>query len=147
MTVLYADPSALIRAYLADEPDHAELRAMLLEGADHVISSEIARVEQASAARAAARAGRIEAVGDLLDRFDLHTRSEARITLLVLRPEAILGRAYDLVTAHKLRALDAIHLAVALEDGRTVAAGDELVFVTRDEDQAAAARELGLAVQ
>lgn len=146
MTVLYADPSALVRAYLGDEPDHERFRTMLLEGSDLVVTSELSRVEQASAAQAAARAGRVDGIEDLLARFDLHTSSEAGITLLALRPTSILPRARDLVISHRLRTLDAIHLAVALEDGRAAAAGDELVFVTRDADQAAAAATLGLAV-
>ncbi len=54
MTLLYADPSALARAYLADEPDHAMLREMLLAGPDQVVTSALARVELASAIRAAA---------------------------------------------------------------------------------------------
>lgn len=147
MTVLYADASALVRAYLPAETDHERLREMLLAGTEKVITSELSRVEHASACRAAARAARVHAFQDLLDRFDAHTRDEGRILLLVLRPQAILPLAYDLVAAHRLRALDAIHLAVALQDGRAVARGDDLAFVTRDADQAAAATALGLTVR
>lgn len=147
MSVLYADPSALVRAYLSDEPEHQELRAMLLEGTHKVVTSEVSRVEHASAIHAAARAGRIANPRGSLDRFDLDIGDEGRVNMLVLRPGPILRLAYDLVSAHRLRTLDAIHLAVALEDGRTAAVGEDLAFVTRDEDQATAARELGLTVR
>lgn len=147
MTVLYADPSALVRAYFPDEPEHDQLRQMLLEGAEGVITSDLSRVEYASAVRSAAGSGRIRDMQGFLDRYDLHTGSEGRITVLALRPEPTLRLAYDLVRAHRLRTLDAIHLAIATEDGRTLAAGDDLVFVTRDEDQATAAKDLGLTVR
>lgn len=146
MTALYADPSALVRAYFPDEPEHDQLRQMLLETTEGVATCELARLEYASAVRGAVSAGRILDAQGYLDRFDLHANGRP-ITLLALRPEPIFRRAYDLVRAHRLRALDAIHLAVALEDGRAVAAGEELVFVTRDADQAAAAHALGLAVR
>lgn len=59
MTLLYADTSALVRAYLADEPDHGSLRERLLEGDEPVVISELARIEMASVIRAAARGGRL----------------------------------------------------------------------------------------
>ena len=42
---------------------------------------------------------------------------------------------------------DAIHLAVALEDGLALAGDDGLAFVTRDRVQAAAAATLGFEVR
>ena len=44
MTVLYADTSAVLRAYFHDEPDHETLRDLLLQGADLVITSELTRL-------------------------------------------------------------------------------------------------------
>lgn len=146
MTVLYADPSALVRAYFTDEPDHEQLRQILRETTEGVTTCELSRVEYASAVRRAASSGRILDAQGYLDRFDLDASGHP-ITLLALRSEPILRRAYELVGIHRLRTLDAIHLAVALEDGRAVAAGEELVFVTRDADQATAAHALGLAVR
>lgn len=147
MTVLYVDPSALVRAYLPDEPEHELLSQMLFEGSDGVATSELSRVEYASAIHAAARSGRLGDPQGFLARFDAHIGFEGRITVLALRPEPILRLACDLVSEHRLRALDAIHLAVATQDGRTLAGREELVFVTRDADQAATAQELGLSVR
>lgn len=57
MSLLYADTSALVRAYFANEPEHKELSARLLEGDEAVVSSEITRLEFASAVSAAERGG------------------------------------------------------------------------------------------
>lgn len=146
MVVRYADPSALVRAYLEDEPEHEHLRASLLESDDPVLTSELARVEIASGLRAASRAGRIGDWRPLLGRIDANWSADGPITLLELHPPRALRTARRLVTAQRLRTLDAIHLAVALEDARAVAGDDPFVFVTRDADQAAAAAALGLAV-
>jgi hypothetical protein len=147
LSYLYADTSALLRAYFPDEPGHAELRALLLEGSEPVGASELARVEFASAARAAVSAGRLRILEDLLDRFNAHCGPGGRIRLLALDAPAVFPRAYELVLQHRLRASDAIHLAVALEQYRPLAGDTDVIFVTRDEDQAAAALALGFAIR
>ncbi|MGH2682401.1 MAG: type II toxin-antitoxin system VapC family toxin [Actinomycetota bacterium] len=146
MTLLYADTSAILRAYFADELDHEELRAMLLEGSDPVVTSEIARVELASAVRAAARAARLLKWRAILARIDADCAEDGPITLLALRPLEVLPTAYRLVIDHKLRTLDSLHLAVALEECPSLANGGAVTFITRDEDQAAAAAALGFAI-
>jgi predicted nucleic acid-binding protein len=147
VSLLYADTSALLRAYFADEPEHSEFRAMLLEGEEPVVTAELARVEIASAVRAAARAGRLRRWRGLLARIDADCQEDGPIALLRLRPEAVLPVAYRLVLERRLRTLDAVHLAVALEEGPALAGAEELVLVTRDEDQAVAAEALGLPVR
>lgn len=146
MTLLYADTSALVRAYFEDEGDHALLREELLEGADPVVTSELARVELASAIRAATIAGRLRRSSGLLARIDADCDEHGPIAMLRLRADAVLPVAYNLVLEHRLRTLDAIHLAVALEECPVLAGDDDVVFVTRDEDQAAAARAVGFTV-
>lgn len=64
--------------------------------------------------------------------------------MIELRPKTILPRARDLVLQHRLNTLDAIHLAVAIEESKGL--GEPIVFITRDEEQGIAARELGLEV-
>lgn len=146
MTLLYADTSALARAYLADEPDHAALRALLLEGDDSVVTSELARLELASAIRGAARTRRGVPARDLLAVIEADCSEDGPVSLLRLRPEVVLPAAYRLVLRHRLRSLDAIHIAVALEQA-PLAAEERLEFVTRDRDQARAARASGLVVR
>ena len=146
MSVLYADTSAVLRAYFVDEQDHEMLRRLLLDGDEPVVTSEITRLEVAGAAAAAARAGRIPDHAVVLDAFDADCGDEGAITLLRLEPEEALSRAVDLVQQQRLRTLDAIHLAVALNAARFVAM-DDLEFVTRDNGQALAAAAFGLTVR
>jgi len=144
--VIYADTSALGRAYFADEPDHAALRSLLLGGRETVVTSSLTRVEIASAAHRATRAGRIRDGSRILERFDADCSADGPIVRLRVRSNGLLAVAVDLVAAHALRVLDAIHLAVALTDGRALANEEPLTFVTRDVEQAVAARAHGLAV-
>ena len=145
MSLIYADSSALVRAYFPDEPDHADMRTLLLEGNEPVVTSEIARLELASAARAASSGGRLSRWSELLARIDLDLAEGGPIGPIGLRPDLILPAAYRLVVEHRLRTLDAIHLAVCVEECPAFAGDDTIIFVTRDRKQAAAARALGLA--
>lgn len=135
-----------MRAYFADETDHAILRVTLLEGEDPVVTSELARLEFASALRAAGDSGRVSMWREVLARFDADCGPAGAIRLLRLRPAAILPRARAIVMDHALRTLDAIHLAVAIIECPALAPESGLALVTRDARQAAAARSLGLAV-
>jgi predicted nucleic acid-binding protein len=144
--VLYADTSALIRAYFADEPDHELLRELLIDGSDPVVSSELARLEFASAVMAAHRCGRLRRAQSVIDRFDADCGDDGPLALIrCLDPGAVLKLAFDLVRRHRLRTLDSLHLAVALTDARDLAAGVPVVLATRDEAQAQAAVSAGLA--
>ncbi len=109
------------------------------------MTSQISVVEVSAALTAARRAGRLS--DDALARL-LPTASNlagGNVTLLALEPDTTVARARELVIEHRLRALDAIHLAVADLDARRLTEPEEkLVFATRDADQAAAARALGL---
>lgn len=144
MTLLYADTSAIVRAYFPDEDDHAALRALILEGEEPVVTSEIARVEIASAVTAAARAKRLRRPDAFVDRFDADTAEDGPIALLRF-DGGVLARAHRLVVEEKLRTLDAIHLAVALDELPRLG-GKDIAIVTRDIRQAAAAKRNALAV-
>ena len=144
MTVHYADTSALVRAYFADEVRHEERREQLLGGSGPVVTSELARLELTGAVVAAARAGRIGAAGPLLDRLDADCGDQGPLALIRFVPEQALEEARRLLLAHRLRSLDALHLAVA-SSLRAVLA-DEIVFVSDDADQAVAARAEGFAI-
>ena len=64
--------------------------------------------------------------------------------LLRLDPATVFPLAYRLVTEHDVRTLDAIHLAVVSTAATELAAGESVVLVTRDDQQAAAAIAMGL---
>ena len=144
--MLYVDPSVIVAAYFGDEPDHSRCHDMLFEGAGPAVVSEVARAEVASAVWAAARAGRIPDGNVVISRFDTDCAAGGPIKLLALRPGPAIERAVDLIREHRLRALDAIHLAVALEDARPLAGDEPIRFATRDRDQASAAAALGFRI-
>jgi uncharacterized protein len=145
VTVVYADTSAIVGAYLADEVEHEALSALIFDGADAVVTSELTRVEFASALAAARRAGGLDQVSDVANRFALDCGDEGPLSLLRLDPGVVLPMAHDLVCRHRLRTLDAIHLAVALTSATALA--DEVVVLTRDAQQVEAAQELGLSTR
>ena len=147
MSLLYADSSALLRAYFADEDEHVELRSLLLGEREAVVTSEITRLELASAVRSAYSAGRVGRSSDLLARIEGDLADDGVVSPIDFRPDPIVGTAYRFILEHRLRTLDAIHLAVCVEDCPALAGGEEVVFVTRDTDQARAARALGLEVR
>ena len=147
MSLLYADSSALLRAYFSDEVDHAELRTLLLGEREPVVTSEITRLELASAVRAAYSAGRVARSSDMLGRIEGDLAEDGAISPIDLRADVIIPTAYRFILEHRLRPLDAIHLAVCVEDCPGLAGDQEVVFVTRDSDQARAARALGFTVR
>jgi predicted nucleic acid-binding protein len=147
VTLLYADTSAIIRAFLTDEREHVALRAMLLGGDDPVVVSEIARVEIARAVDSAARSGRIADGPSLLDAIDAVCGDGGSIRLLSLQSDVVLPLARRYVLEYGLRTLDAIHLAVASQDCPMLSIGSDFGFVTRDDIQAAAATALGFSVR
>jgi predicted nucleic acid-binding protein len=137
--VLFADTSALARVYLEDEPDARTLRTLLLDSDEAVVVSELVRVELARSAKSAERAGRLTRAAMMLDLVD--DDLDGPVTVVDLDPTTILPGARELVLEHRLGTLDAIHLAVAVDFRDT--GSDDVVFVTRDADQAAAAKALG----
>lgn len=143
MSVLYADTSALARLYLTDERDSETLVTLLLESDVPVATSEVSHVELARAVVAAERGKRIASADSLLKTISRHLGTV--IGLLRLHPETVLPEARRIVLAHRIRTLDAIHLAVALELRDTQGVAD-VVFVTRDRDQAEAAKALGFSL-
>lgn len=147
MTLHYADTSALVRCYFADESDHELLRELILEGPVPVVSSELARVEFASAVRVAYRVGRLDDPRPPLARFDADCASDGPVALVAMESLVVMPYAYSLVLDHALRTLDALHLAVVLTTVRNLAEEHEKVIViTRDDRQAEAAEMLGFTV-
>jgi predicted nucleic acid-binding protein len=144
VTLLYADTSALARAYFVDEPDHEALRNLLLDGPDAVVTSELSRLELTSAAMAAARAGRLRQPDVVLAAFDADCRDGGPLATIRLDTERVMPVAHRLLLTHPLRTLDALHVAVAVVALPDLAAREETGFVTRDLQQARAAEAEGL---
>src|SRR3989475_9324777 len=144
MSPLYADSRALLRAYSADEDEHIELRSLLLGEREAVVTSEITRLELASAVRSAYSARRAARSSDLLGRIEGDLAEDGAISPIDLRADAIIPTAYRFILEHRLRPLDAIHLAVCVEDFPGLAGGEKIAFFTPGTHQAPAARFLGL---
>jgi uncharacterized protein len=130
VAVIYADASALVKL-VRDEAESAALRTYL-QGAD-LVSSELVLTEIPRAVRRAAARDPDLPVDLLLK------RAHVLIEVLALRPldRALLAGAGALAEP-ALRALDAIHVAAAVDLDPIEA------FVTYDQRQAAAARLAGL---
>ncbi len=143
-SIAYCDASVILRAYLSDEAGHAEARRRLLDTGVSLMSSAIAEVELAAALRSAQRVGRIGDPEAILS--EISGDANGPLLYIALDGPRVLPAAQALCMRHRLRTLDAIHLAVALTDGRTLA-GEGLLFITRNADQAAAARAEGLEVE
>ncbi|HXQ95946.1 MAG TPA: type II toxin-antitoxin system VapC family toxin [Candidatus Acidoferrales bacterium] len=130
MALFYADASALVKL-VRDEPESHRLRAFLADA--DLVSCELVLTEIPRAIRrASAHDPRLKS-GVLLDRA-----GEVLDAVGLVPLERALLLAAGALSEPALRALDAIHVAAAVDlaplDG----------FVTYDERQAAAARLAGL---
>lgn len=142
----YLDSSVLASAYLPDETGYRNAAA-LLDSSERLMVSELALTEVSSAIAAARRSGRLSAAQARrkLQELELGFGPNGWVVVVPLEGTATLARARELVIAHPVATLDAIHLAVAEREGRALA-GDDLVFMTHDGRQREIAAKLGLAV-
>ncbi|HME01434.1 MAG TPA: type II toxin-antitoxin system VapC family toxin [Solirubrobacteraceae bacterium] len=130
MSLYYVDSSALVKL-VSDEPESAALRSFL--SADDLVSSELVLTEVPRAIR------RAVAKEPKLPMDRLVARAEELLEAVALLPlDRALLAAAGALTEPALRALDAIHLATAID----VAPIDR--FVSYDGRQSAAARLAGL---
>ena len=98
MTVLYVDTSALVTAYLRDEPEHDRFRKLILEGDAPVVSSDFTRIEFAGAMTAAKRTGRIPDPAAMLAHFDHLASPDGDLVLIPFNPNRVIPAARRLVT-------------------------------------------------
>src|SRR5688572_30766811 len=129
--ITYSDPSAIMGVLLRDAPDHDLLRRFIVDGPDPIVTSELAVAEVTSACMAAERGTRVSDGRLVAAGFDTLCAPGSRIRLLPLRPGTVIARACGLMTEHRLYTLDAIHLAVALEEVIPFADGEPVRFLTR----------------
>jgi uncharacterized protein len=105
----------------------------LWDGAGEVFSVELAEVEVRAALARRLRGGRLVAARRRFDRY--------RDDLVVIPVDTVLvEQASEAAERHRLRALDAIHLATAV-----TVRDRSLVVATWDGELARAARDVGLA--
>ena len=130
VALFYADTSALVKL-VGDEPESDALRAFLADA--DIVSSELVLTEVPRAIRRAAAADPRLAQDILID----HAGQTLDAVALLPLDRALLLAAGAL-SEPALRALDAIHVASAVDVGPLDG------FVTYDERQAAAVRLAGL---
>jgi predicted nucleic acid-binding protein len=128
--MLYADASALVKL-VREEPETRALLAFV--GDADLVSSELALTEVPRAIRRAAAHDATLPLSALLARA-----GETLEAVALLPLDSGILRAAGALNEASLRALDAIHIAAAVEVAPIAA------FVTYDERQAAAARLAGL---
>jgi len=145
--ISYLDSSFLVSAYLVDEPEHERARALVSHPTDAVITGSWSRLEVSGALVRAARAHRGDEKG-LLALFDRDTHpSHGTLTLIDANQAEIESVSISIVRRSGIRAMDAWHLACAmLAFDELAEPGEVRIFVTRDAEQASAARDLGLTV-
>jgi predicted nucleic acid-binding protein len=141
--IVYVDSSVLARAYLIDEPDHADAVALLEDAEVALITGSWTRIDVSGAIVRAARAGRGNEA-DLLALLDADLGPDGPVTVVGAPQEAVEDQALLLVRQHALRAMDAWHLATAALTIRMLAEpGEEIGFASRDGAQSAVAGLMG----
>jgi uncharacterized protein len=147
--ILYVDSSVVVSYYLPSELRHSRSVELIDDPDTAVVTSRLTQIEVTGALVRAARAGRVTEAGNLdptsvIDRFNADLAG-GPITLVGADQAEIELVALDLVRSRGIRALDALHVAVAsivLPD--LTGPGDEALFATRDTEQADAATACGL---
>jgi uncharacterized protein len=144
--IAYLDSSLLARAYLADEAGSQEARHLLANGSIGKVTGPWTRIEVSGAIVRAARAGRPVVEAHALRELDRDLDRDGRIVVLDADREEVEARALALAREHGLRALDALHVALAAIAIPPLAdRGEPRAFASRDGDQATVAASLGFA--
>jgi uncharacterized protein len=136
--MLYADASALVKLFLAEEGS-SEAQA-LVRGADIAATSILSYAELRAALAVAARANRINPVQhiDLVAALDALWHALFRVGI----DQVLVTRAGDLAERFGLRGYDAVHLASL----STFAEPPDAALVCWDADLRKAGQSLGYAV-
>lgn len=144
--IAYVDSSVLARAYLGDEDGSAEARHLIANASIGLATGPLTRIEVTGAIVRAARSGRRVAQADALARLDADLEDSGRFVVLTAPLEDVEAKALEIVRAHGLRTLDALHVALASIALPPLAdRGEPLGFASRDGDQATVAESLGFA--
>jgi len=144
MRIAYLDSSIIARRYLPNDAGHAEANSIIDDPDTATVTATWTRIEVSGALVRAARAAAVPPEG-LLARLDADL--DEVFTMLSVDQADAEQHALETVRSSGIRALDAWHIAIAaLTLPELAGPGDEAVFVTRDDLQAAAARVRGLDV-
>ena len=140
---VYVDTSVLVRIFLHDEPDADQIASTLFDPDTSASTSDLTRIEFASALQRAVRSGRIPDATAHLAAGKAAMAESGPIATVVLDIRALEAEALRVVQAHALAAADALHVATAIGLRRD---GVAMSFFTRDRRQAEAARSEGFEI-
>jgi predicted nucleic acid-binding protein len=144
--IAYIDSSVLARALLPDEDGSEEVQRLLADRTVAKYTGRWTRIEVSAAIVRAARGGRRVAPVRSLARLDAELRAGGRIKLISAPDEEVEAKALALTREHGLRALDALHVALAsIAIPKLADEGEPIGFASRDGDQAVVAESLGFA--
>lgn len=144
--IAYVDSSVLARALLPDADGSEEARRLLADRSIAKYTGRWTRIEVSAAIVRAGRGGRRVTPTRSLARLDAELRPGGRIKVLTAPDPEVEARALMLARAHGLRALDALHVALAsIAVPQLADKGEPIGFASRDGDQAEIAAALGFA--
>lgn len=144
--IAYVDSSVLARALLADEDGSAEAQRLLADRSVAKYTGRWTRIEVSAAIVRAARGGRRVAPVRSLARLDAELRPGGRISVLAADDAEVEAKALAIAREHGLRALDALHVALAsIAVPKLADKGEPIGFASRDGEQASVAEALGFA--
>jgi uncharacterized protein len=145
--IAYLDSSVLARAYLEDEGGSQNAQRLLNDRRVAKFTGPWTRIEVSAAIVRAARGGRSVSVERKLAKLDADLRYRTgRVKVIGAPPEEVAARALAIARQHGLRALDALHVALAaIAIPKLADKGERIGFASRDGDQAAVAASLGFA--
>jgi uncharacterized protein len=144
--IAYVDSSVLARAYLDDEDGSAAARRLLSDRAIAKYTGRWTRIEVSAAIVRAARGGRRIAPIRSLSKLDADLRPGGRIKVIAAPDQEVEAKALAITREHGLRALDALHVALAsIAIPKLADKGEPIGFASRDGDQATVAESLGFA--
>ncbi len=144
--IAYVDSSLVVRAYLEDEAGSVDAQRLLADRSIAKYTGRWTRIEASAAFVRAARAGRPVLRDDALRRLDGDLRPGGRIKVIAADDAEVETRALAIAREHGLRALDALHVALAsIAIPKLADKGEPIGFASRDGDQAGVAEALGFA--
>lgn len=144
--IAYVDSSVLARAYLRDEDGSEQVRRLLADRTIAKYTGRWTRIEVSAAIVRAARGRRPVERDKALADLDADLRPGGRIDVIAAPDAEVEARALTIAREYGLRALDALHVALAsIAIPKLADKGEPLGFASRDDDQTTVAEALGFA--
>lgn len=144
--IAYVDSSVLARAYLRDEDGSEQVRRLLADRTVAKYTGRWTRIEVSAAIVRAARSRRPVDRDKALADLDADLRPGGRIDVIAAPDAEVEAKALAIARQHGLRALDALHVALAaIAIPKLADKGEPMGFASRDGDQATVAQALGFA--